>query len=141
MAEPVFVDASAWIAIMYRYDENHAAAAAIYKKLLDENVLLLVSNWTAYEAYTFIKSRSGISKARKLEKKLNDPTLVLFERISYELERNALGIFWKYADKTWGVVDCSSLVLMKKYNCKRAFVFDRHFLDAARQFGFYVEKP
>lgn len=47
-------------------------------------------------------------------------------------------IFWRYRDKTWGVVDCSSLVVMRALEFQRAFAFDAHFVEASRQFGFTV---
>ena len=34
MAREVFVDAGAWIAIVYRGDENHAEATGFYERLL-----------------------------------------------------------------------------------------------------------
>ena len=60
MKERVFVDASAWISIVYRKDKYHQQEAkAIYQRLLDSDVLLMVTNWVAYEALSFLKSRVG----------------------------------------------------------------------------------
>jgi uncharacterized protein len=53
-------------------------------------------------------------------------------------EARAIDLFFTYRDKTWGVVDCSSLVAMEDLGCRLAFGFDRHFTEASRQRGFEV---
>ena len=56
------------------------------------------------------------------------------------IEREALELFWRFQDKTWGVVDCSSLVVMEAVGSRSAFAYDEHFVEASRQFGFNVVK-
>lgn len=60
--------------------------------------------------------------------------------VDEKIEREALELFWCYKDKKWGVVDCSSLVVMKAVGCRQAFAYDGHFVEASRQFGFAVVK-
>jgi len=60
--------------------------------------------------------------------------------VDEQIERDALELFWRYQDKTWGVVDCSSLVVMEAVGSRSAFAYDKHFVDANRQFGFTVVK-
>jgi hypothetical protein len=58
--------------------------------------------------------------------------------IDAKIEEEALELFWRYRDKTWGVVDCSSLAVMQELGCREIFAYDRHFIEASRQFGFTV---
>jgi predicted nucleic acid-binding protein len=53
-------------------------------------------------------------------------------------EDKSVELFWKYHDKNWGIVDCSSILLMEQEKCSVAFGYDHHFVEAAKQYGFTV---
>jgi hypothetical protein len=42
----------------------------------------------------------------------------------------ALDYFARYADKSWGLVDCASFVVMQQRGITEAFTSDRHFEQA-----------
>ncbi len=134
----VFVDASAWIAIMSRKDHRHNEAAIIYKKELEKSSYFITSNLTTFEAYTEIKTKKGIEIAKALRRVIENKQLVKIERVTFDIEEEALKIFWGYEDKTWGIIDITSFVIMERYDCKFAFAFDQHFVDAAHQKGFQM---
>jgi uncharacterized protein len=138
MSQPVFVDASAWVAITNRKDVNHRKAVQIFHRLLGASTRLIATTWTAYEALTIIKSRLGFSQAERLWDRFQAKALVDLVRIDEKIERDALDLFWRFRDKTWGVVDCSSLAVMEDVGCRHVFADDRHFIEASRQFGFAV---
>jgi predicted nucleic acid-binding protein len=138
MSEPVFVDASAWIAIVNRKDNKHKTAVRIYQRLLYSQSLLFTTNWTIYKALTLVKSRLGSAQAKSLWERITSRSIVELVAADEPVERDALELFWRYQDKTWGVVDCTSLVIMAAVGCRQAFAFDVHFTEASRQFGFAV---
>lgn len=138
MSQPVFVDASAWVAISNRKDLNHKRAVHIFRRLLDSSTRLIATTWTAYEALTIIKSRLGYSQAERLWDRFQGREFVDLVWIDEKIERDALDLFWRFRDKTWGVVDCSSLAVMQDLDCRHVFAYDRHFIEASRQFGFMV---
>jgi len=138
MKSPVLIDASAWIAIVDRGDYHHSIAQSTYDDLLDDEVLLVTINWTGYEALSIVKSRIGYAQTLSLWEQLNDPETVRLVRITEEIELAGLDIFLRYRDKTWGVVDCTSLVVMDITGCNQAFAFDTHFREASRQRGFEI---
>jgi hypothetical protein len=138
MSQPVFVDASAWVAITNRKDANHKKSVQIFRRLLGSSTRLIATTWTAYEALTLIKSRLGFSQAERLWGHFQARTLVDLVWIDAKIEEEALELFWRYRDKTWGVVDCSSLAVMQELGCREIFAYDRHFIEASRQFGFTV---
>ena len=39
-------------------------------------------------------------------------------------------MYQQYADKTWGLVDCRSFVVMRERQMKDALTFDQHFAQA-----------
>jgi predicted nucleic acid-binding protein len=138
MSELVFVDASAWIAITNRKDRNRGEAVRIFQRLLGTSTVLVTT--TAYEALTIVKSRLGFSQAERLWQRITSRTVVELVEIDQEIESDALQLFWRYQDKKWGVVDCSSLVVMDAIGCRNVFAYDTHFIEASRQFGFTVIK-
>jgi len=140
MSQPVFVDASAWVALTNRRDRNHQEAVQIFRRLLESSTLLITTTWTSYEALTIVKSRLGYSQAERLWDRVKSRAVVDLIWIDEPIERESLKVFWRYKDKMWGVVDCSSLVVMKSVGCRQAFAYDGHFLEASRQFGFAVVK-
>lgn len=129
MKEPIFVDTSAWIAITNRRDGYHKEADGIFRGLLRDKRLLLTTNWTAYEALSVIKAKAGYVHALSLWKKLNTLKVVTIIWISRDMESTGLEMFFRYKDKTWGVVDCVSFVVMEKLGCREAFAFDKHFRE------------
>lgn len=132
----VFIDASAWIALYHKKDKHHQPAWIIYKQLLNQGGKFLTSNWVAYEAISILKSRASYDAARSLWDILQDAELSQVVRIDKELEEKAISLFWRYQDKRWGVVDCSSILLMETESCSVAFGYDHHFAEATRQYGF-----
>lgn len=138
MNEPVFVDASAWVAITNRKDRHHDEALRIYRRLLQSVAPLITSTWTTYEALTIVKTRLGYNHAESLWERIQRPSVVDLVTVDERIEAEAVELFWEYKDKDWGVVDCANLVIMQGTGCHRAFAFDRHFMEASRQYGFSV---
>jgi predicted nucleic acid-binding protein len=138
MSEPVFIDASAWVAVTNRKDANHRKALHVFRRLLGSSTRMIATTWTAYEALTFVKSRLGYLQAERLWARLQARAIVDLVWIDEKIERDALELFWRFRDKTWGVVDCSSLAVMRDLGCSDVFAYDRHFVEASRQFGFVV---
>jgi len=136
MNEPVFVDASAWVAITNKSDRNHGDAQQIYQRLLQSETPFMTSTWTAYEALSIVKTKLGHRQAERLWERMVRHSVVTLIKVNEKIERDALRLFWRYQDKDWGVVDCSSLRIMEETGCYRAFAFDRHFTEASKQYGF-----
>lgn len=132
----VFIDASAWIALYHKRDKYHKSDWLTYEQLLNRSRKFLTTNWVVYEAITILKSRASYEAAKTLWDILQDPELSQVVHIDRELENKAVDIFWSYQDKRWGVVDCSSMLLMEREKCSLAFGYDRHFVEATKQYGF-----
>jgi predicted nucleic acid-binding protein len=134
----VFVDASAWIALYHKKDKYHQSAWSIYSQLLEEGKTFLFSNWVAYEAISILKSRVNYDAAKSLWDVLQDAELSQIIQIGKRLEEQAVSLFWRYEDKSWGIVDCSSILLMEMKECSQAFGYDHHFVEATKQYGFIL---
>lgn len=111
---------------------------SVYRACLERSVALATTSRTAYEALSLVKTRAGIEAAANLWALLVDPQSASLIRETGENEARALDLFFHYRDKTWGVVDCASLVEMEEAGCRQAFACDHHFVEASRQRGFEV---
>ncbi|MFO5494373.1 MAG: type II toxin-antitoxin system VapC family toxin [Cuspidothrix sp.] len=54
-------------------------------------------------------------------------------RLNPDLFDEALSLYKKHQDKSWGLVDCISFVVMKRYEVTQSLTFDRHFIQAGFQ--------
>ncbi|MGH2355367.1 MAG: type II toxin-antitoxin system VapC family toxin [Chloroflexota bacterium] len=138
LQSPVFVDASAWIAAANRRDGHHPEARAALEECFARRIQLVTTNWTGYEALSFVKSRAGFELAADLWALFTDPAAVHLVRLTDDIEEAALALFFRFRDKTWGVVDCASLVVMERLGCRHVLAYDRHIVEASRQYGFHV---
>jgi len=98
----------------------------------------VTTTWTAYEALSILKSRAGWQAAFDLWTLLSGRQAVSLVGVNADIESRALDLFFSYQDKTWGVVDCASLVIMQDTGCWQAIGFDHHFVEASRQRGLEV---
>lgn len=135
---PLFVDASGWIAAFNRRDRHHPDARGVIDACLVDRLRMATTNWTIYEALSTLKSRVGWQPASDLWELVSRPRAVTFVQVTEAIEARALDLFLRYRDKTWGVVDCASLVVMEELGCRQALAFDRHFVEASRQRGFVL---
>jgi uncharacterized protein len=138
LRSPIFVDASAWLASVNDRDQHYASARSLLAECFEERVQLVTTNWTAFEALSMVKSRAGRQVAADLWALLSDPHTVDLVRVTEAIEKRALDLFFAYQDKTWGVVDCASLVVMEIVGCRQALGFDHHFVEASQQRGFQL---
>lgn len=80
----------------------------------------------------------GYEAASKLWEVVNNRRVISMVKVGPKVEAQGLEIFFGYKDKTWGVVDCTSIALMRLLGCRQAFAFDEHFTEAGRQSGFEI---
>lgn len=138
MLDPLFMDASAWTAIVIRDDEHHRAAKTVYQRSIREGSRLLTTNWTLYEALSLVKAKVGHVQASALWRLVISSPVTRLVRVTEDIEASAVDLFFAYRDKQWGVVDCASFIVMEHLLCFRALAFDRHFREAGRQRGFTI---
>ena len=62
-SERVFVDTSAFYALMDRSDKNYEQAAALWKDLVEKDLYLNTSNYVIVETLAILQSRLGFEAA------------------------------------------------------------------------------
>jgi uncharacterized protein len=120
----IFVDTSAWYAIIDKNDQDHATAVGKIQML---SRALVTSNYILDEILTLLKTKLGSPTAISFGHKLWDQEVSALLRITEEDEERAWGIFRQYDDKGFSYTDCTSFALMERLDINTVFAFDDHF--------------
>lgn len=128
--EMVFIDSSAFKALVDENDDFSVEAERLWEKLKKKNCSLLTSNFILDESFTLLRVRCGLRKALILREYLMraEPKIKV-ARVTARDEVEA----WEWFGKDWSKLsftDCVSFVVMKRMEIKMVFSFDRHFARA-----------
>jgi predicted nucleic acid-binding protein len=126
----VFVDTSAFYAVVDHDDGNHARAARSWSALLDGNATLLTNNYVLVETAALLQHRLGLAALRAFQQDV--VPLLTVDWVGEQRHRAGVEAVLAAARKKLSVVDCLSFQTMREYGVRQAFCFDRHF----RQQGF-----
>ena len=121
---PIFVDTSAWYALLDKTDSDHVSAVEFNKSLNHSKV---TTNYVADEIITLTKARLGYRNAVEIGKKLWNETIATLIRVTPSDEKKAMEIFVNYHDKGFSFTDCTSFAVMERFGIIEAFAFDEHF--------------
>lgn len=123
----IFVDTSAFKAIVDENDDFNLKAEKKIKELVDKGCELVTSNFVVDECATLLRIKCGLKKALYFKGYLVDsiPGITLY-RVMARDEVCAWGLF----EKEWSglsFTDCVSFAMMKRLGIKKYFGFDEHF--------------
>ena len=132
----VFSDSSAYLALLDRRDEHHAAAVAILEQLVRARFRPYTTNVVVIETHALILSSMGRTVATQFLRDMErGTTTIIRARASDEIRARA--IIYRYADKDFSFTDAISFVVMERLGITRAFTFD----DDFTQYGLTVLTP
>jgi len=133
MANRVFLDTSFVLALINERDQYHKQAEALSFKFEESLLITTVA--------VLLEIGNALAKDFRLEANavinlLRTSAKVEVIHIDERLLEKALEIYEKYDDKTWGLVDCLSFIVMGERGLTDALTFDADFAAA----GFTVIK-
>jgi hypothetical protein len=127
---PVFVDTGAWIGLLNADDECHAHFEALFEELRLQKRPLVTTDWVLAE------TGNGLARVRA-RSRLSQMVITFVQSPNCDLVRVDTGIFHRalelydsVSDKTWGMVDCASFVVMRDAQILDAATPDQHFDQA-----------
>jgi predicted nucleic acid-binding protein len=128
----IFVDTSAFLAVLITDDLNHPRAIEFWRTLLEEEHVLLTNNYVLVESIVIIQKRLGLSMVRDFHEKLLP--LVNIEWIDENQHKSSIRFVLAANRRKLSFVDCSSFETMRRLKIEKVFTFDEHF----REQGFEV---
>jgi predicted nucleic acid-binding protein len=123
----VFVDTSAFYAVLDRADENHVLARDTWLRLLREEHVLLTTNYVLLETCALLQNRLGIPALRAFHQEI--VPLLQIEWISEFRHQSGVEAALVAARKRLSVVDCIAFQTMRESGVGTVFCFDRHYLE------------
>jgi predicted nucleic acid-binding protein len=128
--EAVFVDSSAFFAILAQDDPAHRPASDHMLELHRRDVWLLTTNYVVLETTALLQNRIGLRAALQFQTELLEPVEIHF--VTPQQHRHSVEILMEAQRRKLSLVDCSSFCVMREFSLRKAFTFDQHFRD----FGF-----
>ena len=145
----VFVDASAWVALIHESDRWYSTARAVFAELLTRQCDIVSLTVNFYEAVSVLNSErpyrtDWIPPAGKPNP--FPAALVEFCRSAGVLLRNLesqqawlpVELVVAAPTRRWSPFDCAAFLHIQREGIPYALAFDRHFIDAASEFEFEV---
>lgn len=123
----VFLDTSAFLAILNRDDNNHSAAKKLWKELLYSENALISNNYVLVESFALIQRRLGTETVRTFQEDILP--LINIEWVDAETHRAGVSAFLAASRRKLSLVDCVSFEIMRTLGIKTAFAFDPHFSE------------
>jgi predicted nucleic acid-binding protein len=130
MNSNVFVDTSAFYAVLDRDDDNHQKAASTWAEIIGQKCGLVTSNYVLLETLALLQSRIGIEAVRVFQ---NDVApLVRAEFVTPEIHSIGIAALLAASKRKLSLVDCISFEIVRSLGLEAVFTFDSHF----RAYGF-----
>ena len=126
----IFVDTLFIVALINKRDQYHQIALNLAEQY--ENYPLITTDAIFLESGNKLSANYRNEVVELVEQFLSSDEIDVI-RLTPELFDESLRLYKKHQDKSWGLVDCFSFVVMKQHKIGQALTFDRHFTQAGFQ--------
>ena len=121
----VFVDTSAFYALLDAGDRHHQAAKQAWVALVREAANLASSNYVIVETTALLQNRLGMEAVRAFQEDILP--VVRVEWVDDLTHRTGVTALLTAGRRQLSLVDCVSFDLMRRLGIQRALAFDEHF--------------
>ena len=123
----IFIDTSAFYALLDRDDENHQKAKKAGAGMVHGENVLVTSNYVLVETFALLQHRLGIEALRGFQDDII--LLINVEFVTSEMHRSGVSALLSASRRNLSLVDFTSFEVMRTLEIKTAFTFDLHFDD------------
>lgn len=123
----IYVDTSAFLALINSDDPNHTVALETWEQLIEDGQNLVCNNYILVESIALVQRRIGLSAVAVLHNDILP--LIEIDWLDEELHNAIVKAVLKSNRRQISLVDSSSFDTMRRCGIKTAFAFDGHFAD------------
>ena len=123
--EKIYIDTSAFYALLDRADPYHKEASSLWVALMDNNFTLVTTNYVVSETIKLLQKKIGFEAARTWCKDILSILDVLW--IDEGIHKQAYELWLNLGRISLSFVDCTSFVTMHHHQIEKAFCFKRPF--------------
>lgn len=131
----VFVDTSAFIAILNRTDTNHVQAGTVWQQLINRDAIISCTNYILVESLAIIQNRWGMEAVNQFQQAI----IPLLQTVWVDETLHAVGTSAMLTanKRRLSLVDCISFEVARMLDVDAVFAYDQHF----REQGFDIVNP
>lgn len=123
----VFIDTSAFFAILDADDKYHQKAKRTWAELISSGILLFCNNYVLVETFALVQNRLGMEAIQTF----NDDVLPLIniDWVEETIHKAGVSALLVASRKKLSMVDCVSFETMRRLEITKVFAFDPHFAE------------
>ncbi len=121
----IFVDTSAFFALLDRDDANHKKAKGAWNNVLNSENILVTTNYILVESFALIQHRLGMEAVRGLQEDILP--LINIEWVNSGVHKAGVSAILAASRRKLSLVDCISFEIMRNSGIKTVFTLDQHF--------------
>ena len=121
----VFVDTSAFLAVLDADERNHHEASRLWEHLVGDNVELICTNYVLVETFALVQSRLGMPVVSIFQERVVPLLDTLW--IDESLHETGLAALLIANRRRLSLVNCVSFEVVRKHRVDAVFAFDQHF--------------
>lgn len=138
MKNSIFIDTAFFISTIDKSDKYHQIALKCYQKLITKRWSLITTDAILIELGNCFAKKQWRDVAYKWIININtNKNIFKVVSTTTEIFSQAIALYGNRMDKEWGLTDCISFVVMKKYQIDSALTIDHHFEQAG--FNIYMD--
>jgi predicted nucleic acid-binding protein len=121
----IFIDTSAFLAVLNANDEEHHRAEILWEQLLLGREELICNNYVVLETFTLLQRRYGLKIAQEFHE--NILPILNVEWVTELDHHKGISTVLAFSRRKLSLVDCVSFEIMRRLGINRVFCFDTHF--------------
>jgi uncharacterized protein len=127
----IFVDTSAWFALLHETAAERPEAMATFSEIEKGRYgAPVTTDYVLGETYTLLRQRVGLEPVARLATLLRQSPSIRRVRVGDSVFEESLRLMLSRPDKKWSFTDCTSFVTMRETHIARAFTWDHNFTEA-----------
>ncbi len=123
----VYVDTSAFLAVLNVDDRYHRMAKSAWERLLSEEAQLYLNNYVLVETFFLLQNRFGLEAVRLFQRDILPVVEIAW--VDEAVHNPAVSALLAANRRSLSLVDCTSFETMRQLGLSTAFTLDNHFKE------------